>query len=166
MPAPVALRIAGAVAFAGLVVLIGVTRRRPTPSANGPGQRGRGGFGRGYWLIVTGEAAAIVIGANLLTRVFDLPHAVAAWVSVVVGVHFLAIASFWRLSLFRILGGAICLCGLGGLAAAGAGTTNPVIGIIGGVVPGALLLAFAYWGAVDSRTHHCRAGAGPFVPDR
>lgn len=171
MPVPIALRIAGAVAFVGLVVLIAVTRRPPTPSADKPGPSGRGGFGRGYWLIVAGEATAIVIGANVLTRVFDLPHAVlphavVAWVSVVVGVHFLALAAIWRLSLFRALGGAICLCGLGGLAAVGAGATNAAIAIIGGVGPGALLLAFAYWGAVDGRTHRRRASAGPFVPDR
>jgi len=32
-----------------------------------------------------------------------LPNAVVAWVSVVVGVHFLMLAAIWRLRLFRVL---------------------------------------------------------------
>jgi hypothetical protein len=39
-------------------------------------------------LVVAGEAAAIPAGAVLLNGPAGLPHAVVAWVSVVVGVHF------------------------------------------------------------------------------
>ena len=74
-----------------------------------------------------------------------LPNAVVAWVSVVVGVHFLLLAAIWRLRLFRHLGAAITLCGVAGLTAAGAPAA--VIAVAGGVLPGVLLLAAAYQGA-------------------
>jgi len=41
-----------------------------------------------------------------------------AWVSVVVGGHFVMLAGIWRLRLFRHLGTAIALCGIVGLTAA------------------------------------------------
>jgi hypothetical protein len=74
-----------------------------------------------------------------------------AWVSVVVGVHLFALASLWRVSLFRWPGAAIALCGLAGLAglaAAGRDASGAVIAIVGGVLPGALLLAAGYRGAI------------------
>jgi len=76
-----------------------------------------------------------------------LPNAVVAWVSVVVGVHFLMLAAIWRLRLFRHLGAAIALCGVAGLTAAAVGAPGAVIAVTGGVLPGVLLLAAAYRGA-------------------
>jgi hypothetical protein len=61
--------------------------------------------------------------------------------------HFAALAAVWRVSLFRWLGAAIALCGLAGLAAAGLGASSAVIATVGGVLPGALLLAAGYRGA-------------------
>lgn len=108
-PVPAALRIVAAAAFVGLLALLLLAPRRPRPMTGQPEQ---GGFGRKYWLVVAGEAAASVVGSIILTKVFDLAHAVVAWVSVVVGVHFIALAAIWRLSLFWVLGAAIALCGL------------------------------------------------------
>ena len=142
-PAAVALRIGGTVAFVGLVTLLMLVRR-PRLSTNAPA---RVGFGRGYWLIVGAEVVAIVVGSRLLTGPLDLPHAVVAWISVVVGVHFFALAAVWRMSLFRWLGAAITLSGIAGLAAASDGATKAVIATVGGVVPGAFLLVAGYWGA-------------------
>ena len=71
-----------------------------------------------------------------------------AWVSVVVGVHFFALAALWRVSLFRWLGAAIAVCGLAGLAAAGLGASSAVVATMGGVLPGALLLAAGYQGTI------------------
>ncbi len=142
-PAATALRIAGAVAFAGLLALLAVNRGSGAPAA----AAARGGFGPRYWLVVAAEVAAIVAGSALLNGPLDRPRAVVAWVSVVVGMHFAALAAVWRVSLFRWLGAAIVLCGLAGLAAAGLGASSAVIATVGGVLPGALLLAAGYRGA-------------------
>jgi hypothetical protein len=96
---------------------------------------------------VAAEVAAIAAGSALLNGPLDRPRAVVAWVSVVVGMHFAALAAVWRVSLFRWLGAAIALCGLAGLAAAGLGASSAVIATVGGVLPGALLLAAGYRGA-------------------
>ena len=133
-------------AFAGLVALLALARGARSPA--GPGARG--GFGRSYWLVVAGEAAAIPAGAALLNGPAGLPDAVVAWVSVVVGVHFVVLAAIWRLRLFRRLGVAITLCGIAGLAAAGAGASAAVIAVAGGVLPGLLLLAAGYGGAIGA----------------
>lgn len=142
-PAATALRIAGAVAFAGLLALLAVNRGSGAPAA----AAARGGFGPRYWLVVAAEVAAIAAGSALLNGPLDRPRAVVAWVSVVVGMHFAALAAVWRVSLFRWLGAAIALCGLAGLAAAGLGASSAVIATVGGVLPGALLLAAGYRGA-------------------
>ena len=142
-PAAAAVRIAGAVAFAGLLALLAVRRGSGAPAT----AAARGGFGPRYWLVVAAEVAAIVAGSALLNGPFDRPRAVVAWVSVVVGVHFAALAVVWRVSLFRWLGAAIALAGVASLAAAGFGASSAVIATVGGVLPGALLLAAGYRGA-------------------
>lgn len=43
-------------------------------------------------------------GAAILSGPLATPGAVVAWVSLVVGVHFLALAAIWELSVFRFLG--------------------------------------------------------------
>ena len=131
-PAATALRIAGAVAFAGLLALLAVKRGSGAPAT----AAARGGFGPRYWLVVAAEVAAIAAGAALLNGPFDRPRAVVAWVSVVVGAHFAALAAVWGVSLFRWLGAAITLAGLAGLAAAGLGASSAVIATVGGVLPG------------------------------
>jgi hypothetical protein len=141
------LQIAAVVAFAGLAVLL--ARDRGRRSAARPAARG--GFGGWYWLVVAGEAAAILAGAAILNGPAGLPRAVVAWVSVVVGVHFLVLAAIWRLPLFRHLGAAIALCGAAGLTAAAVGATPAVIAATGGVLPGILLLSASYWGAATLR---------------
>ena len=143
-PAAAALRIAGGVAFAGLVAVL-AARRDPGARADGAA---RGGFGPRYGLVVAAEVAAIVAGVALLNGPLDRPRAAVAWVSVVVGVHFFALAALWRVSLFRWLGAAIVVCGLAGLAAAGLGASSAVVATMGGVLPGALLLAAGYQGAI------------------
>jgi len=142
--AAAALRIAAAVAFAALVALL-AAGRGPGAVARGAA---RGGFGPRYWLVVAAEVAAIAAGSALLNGPLDRPRAVVAWVSVVVGVHFFARAALWRVSWYRWLGAAIALCGLAGLAAAGLGASSAVIAAVGGVLPGALLLAAGYRGAI------------------
>lgn len=141
-PLAVGLQIAAGIAFAGLAALL--VRARKVRAAAHPA--GRGGFRGSYWLVVAGEAISIPAGAAVLNGPAGLPHAVVAWVSIVVGVHFLVLAVFWRLKLFRLLGAAIALCGAAGLTAAASGAAPADVAAIGGVLPGIVLLAASYWG--------------------
>ena len=158
LPEPwrMALRVAAGVAFAGLIVLLALARGAHTPADPGT----QGGFGLGYWLVVAGEAAAIPAGAALLNGPAGLPHAVVAWVSVVVGVHFVVLAAIWRLGLFRLLGVAITLCGVAGMTAAAIAAPPAVIDMVGGVLPGVLLLTAGYAGAVRAVRQSARTAAG------
>jgi hypothetical protein len=153
------LQIAAGVAFAGLAALLALARG---PHSAGPAAGG--GFRGSYWLVVAGEAAAILAGAVLLHGPAGLPRAVVARVSVVVGVHFLVLAAIWRLPLFRLLGGGIALCGAAGLAAAAGGAATAVVAGTGGVLPGFLLLTASYWAATRaaiSDTSTTKGHAGP-----
>jgi hypothetical protein len=150
----VALRIAAGVVFAGLVALLALPAG-PRPPVD---PRVRSGFGKGYWLVVAGEAAAIPAGAAVISGPAGLQHAAVAWVSVVVGVHFVVLAAIWRLPLFRYLGVAMALCGIAGLTAAAAGASVAATAGVGGVPPGALLLATGSWGAAHARMASMAAG--------
>lgn len=161
-PAPASLRVAAAVTFAGLIARLVIAQRHPRlPTEQG----GPGGFGRGYWLVVAAEAAAIVAGSAIISGALGAPHAVVAWVSVVVGFHFLALGVIWRLRMFHLLGAAIALCGVAGLVSAGADAPAAVIATLGGVLPGVVLFAFAYWGAIDNRRRPERTTPGSASPD-
>lgn len=143
-PASVVLRALGVTAFAGLLLRM----RRPGPTP--PGRAvARMAFGRGYWLIVAAEVAAIAIGNAALSGPLGAPHASVAWISVVVGVHFLGLAALWQARFLIGLGIAIAVCGAIGLLAAAAGSSAAVIAAVGGLCPGGLLLGTAYWGSAD-----------------
>jgi hypothetical protein len=142
------LQVAAVVAFAGLVALL-ARDREPRSAAR---LTARGGFGSSYWLVVAGEAAAILGGAALLNGPAALPGAVVAWVSVVVGVHFLVLAAIWQFPLFRYLGAGIALCGAAGMAAAAVGAAAAIVAGTGAVLPGFLLLTSGYWGAIHAAT--------------
>lgn len=146
-PASTVLRALGVSAFVGLILL--APRTRPAPQN---GATGGVSFGRGYWLVVAGEVAAIAIGNAVLSGPLDAPHAVVAWVSVVVGAHFFGLAVVWRMPFVRRLGAAIALCGALGFVAAAAGASAAPIAAIAGLAPGALLLGTAYWGSVATRS--------------
>jgi hypothetical protein len=55
-------------------------------------------------------------------------------------------ASGWSAS--HASGAAIAVCSLAGLAAAGLGASSAVVATMGGVLPGALLLAAGYQGTI------------------
>lgn len=158
----VILRIAAGVVFAGLAALLALPAGPPPPA----GPRVRSGFGTGYWLVVAGEVAAIPAGAALISGPGGLQHAAVAWVSVVVGVHFVVLAVIWRLPLFACLGVAQALCGIAGLSAAAAGAAVAVTAGVGGVLPGALLLAAGSRGAAHARLASRAASAAGDGPAR
>lgn len=147
LPVPVrwAVRLLAAAAF--IAVVFGAVRlSRRGPSAPGADPGSGNPFGRSYWLVVALEVVAIVVGARLLSGPLDLPGAGVAWVSVVVGVHFFALAVIFRQSFFHWLGAAITGCGAVGILLALLDSGSQPVAVVAGVVPGALLLAFGWWG--------------------
>jgi hypothetical protein len=136
----VTLSVLAAVAFAA--VLLAVLR---APQHQAPA--GARVFGRAYWLVVAAEVVALFAGVRLLDGPFHLPKAGVAWVSVVVGVHFFALAVVFGARFFHVLGGMITACGATGLVLAATGAATAAVALASGVIPGALLLGFAWWGA-------------------
>jgi hypothetical protein len=139
------LRIVAAVAFIALVAL--ATRRQP-PSGAQPNRVGHFGLGLTYWIVVAAEFAMIVVGAKVIADRLALPNAVVAWVSIVVGVHFVVLAPMWRFPAFYVLGGSVGICGMVGLIAAASDASESVSATVGGILPGVLLLGSAYWGVL------------------
>jgi hypothetical protein len=139
------LRALGLAAF--LVVLLALHRGRGRASSEGnaPAQAGR--LGRTYWTIVAAEAAALAAGLALLNGPFHTPDAGVAWVSTVVGVHFVALGAAFRQRFFHYLGAAVAVCGLAGLGLAAGGAATALVAGVSGVVPGIVLLAAAWSGA-------------------
>lgn len=142
------LRVLAVLAAVAVVLLLRTGRGGPQPE-----RPGGTGFGRGYWLVVLAEVVALFAGINVLTRVLDAPQAGVAWVSTVVGVHFVALGRVWSEPFFARLGAALLLCGVAGLALAAAGSGDAAIDVVAGVLPGGLLLGAALLGAQrDGRT--------------
>ncbi|GAA0953069.1 hypothetical protein [Actinocorallia libanotica] len=142
-PVDLVLRVIGALAFAGILAAL-LRAGGPRPD----GGAGRPGFGRGYWLVVAAEAVAFVGGNALLNGPLDLPDGVLAWIAVVVGVHFVALAKVWREPSIGWVGGGVALLGLIGLGMAVAGAPQEGIALTAGVGTGAVLLGGCGWAAL------------------
>ena len=147
----VGLRVVAVVAL--VAVLLAVWRVPPAPAPEGGG---RDGFGRGYWVVVAVEVVAIFGGLAIINGPLDAPQAAVAWISTVVGLHFVALALVWKLRFFTGLGVALTALGVLALILAAAGAAESSIDAIGAVLPGFLLLGFALWGssrALVGNTH-------------
>ena len=136
------LRVLAAIAF--VAVLVAIFRSHPSQDRGGQERRV---FGRGYWLVVAAEFVALYLGVRVLSGPLDAPEAGVAWVSLVVGVHFFALAVVLGQPFFRWLGAVITTCGVAGLVLAATGAPEATIALISGVLPGAILLGFGWWGA-------------------
>jgi hypothetical protein len=158
LPTGIATAVRGLGAVAFLLVLLVAIRRPSRPAA--PGRAGGMGFGTGYWLVVGAEVIAIVVGVRLVTGPLDAPDAGVAWVALVVGLHFVALAVVWAQPSFHWLGGSIAGCGLLGLVLGFTGSPTAAVHTVGGILPGALLLGFALWGVLSStESSRVRRGA-------
>jgi hypothetical protein len=142
LPSVVGLPLRGLGGIAFVAVLVAVRQ-----GGDGDGAGRDGAFGRGYWLVVGAEVAALAAGLAVLNGSLDEPQAGVAWVSFVVGIHFFALAAVFGEPFFHLLGGAITACGVAGLALTAAGAGEAPIAAVSGVLPGALLLASGWWGA-------------------
>jgi hypothetical protein len=137
-PWPLVIRSAGALAAAALVVAtFRVARVSPPPLAPG----GRGFASRGYWVIVAAEVVALFGGLILLARILHHPEMGVAWVAVVVGLHFLALARLWRMPMFTVLGVVMTALGLAGFVLAGSGVSSAAVELVSGVGSGIALFA-------------------------
>ena len=132
-------------------------------SADPAADHGARTFGLAYWLVVAVEVVALFGGVRLLSGPLGHPDGGVAWVSFVVGVHFFALAAVFRAPFFNWLGAAVTVCGVVGLILVFAGAGQGWIDVIGGVIPGALLLGFGGWGAL-SADHSLRSGAPTPTP--
>lgn len=153
-----------AVAAAALcAVLVGASRRLAgrQPAA---GRSDGPVFQRAFWLVVCVEAVLIFGGVRILAGPLATPEAGVAWVSVVVGLHFFALARIFDQAFFNLLGAAISLCGVAALILAFTGAGLPSVDLVGGVAPGLLLLASALWGLqrrpITAATPHSSSMAG------
>lgn len=117
------------------------------------------GFTRSYWLVVLAEVAAVVVGGLLLSGPLDTPDAGIAWVTTVVGVHFVALAVVWSEPALHRVGGALGLLGVAGLVLAFSGADVAAVRTVAGVVPGFVLLLGGLW-AVRQAAGRPRARAG------
>lgn len=137
--------VAGAALIAIIVLSVRVYRRGPGPDPKpGPGEETRRSpFGWKYWVVVAIEAVALFGGTRILGGLGH-PELGVAWVAVVVGTHFFALARIFGLARFHLLGALITACGLAGFVLRLVGEVAP-IAVISGVVSGFVLLAFGLW---------------------
>jgi hypothetical protein len=143
--ASLAIRALGVVALAGLLALLLVRRNDVVEPMVRPE---RPVFGRAYWLVVLAEVIALFGGLRIINGPLDAPEASVGWVSIVVGLHFVALAVVWNNPFVRWLGGAIALCGATGLVLAMTGASQASIAVTAGVLPGFLLLGTGWWYAL------------------
>lgn len=147
LSARVPLLVIGGAALVAVIALSVRSLRRRTGSVGTT--IGSSPFGGKYWLIVGIEAVALVGGSQVLTCLGH-PELGIAWVAVVVGTHFFALARVFRLARFHVLGGIIVTCGAAGFGLRWLGQVEP-IAIVSGVLTGLVLLAFSLWAFAPMR---------------
>ena len=140
------LRALALAVFVAIMVALFTRLKHPAPADEDDPEDDPTVYTRSFWLITAGEVIALFGGLALVDRVWHHPEAGVAWVSVVVGAHFLPLGTLFRQPFFYVLGVAIAACGLTGLVLAVVGAPAAAIATVGGVVPGALLLGFGWWG--------------------
>ena len=133
------LRVAAVVVAVGLLVGAVLTLRR---GASGPPVEGRA-WGRGYWVVVGVEVLALVVGLVVINGVLGVPRFAVAWVALVVGVHFVVLATVWRMPMFRVLGLVMTGCGLLGFVLGAATSSVAAVQLVSGVCSGAALFVAA-----------------------
>ncbi|MEU5870291.1 hypothetical protein AB0A73_01870 [Glycomyces sp. NPDC047369] len=137
-PLPLIARIAGVAAFA---LAVWVVMRR-APAGRPPARESL----RTYWIAVAAEVVAIILGANIINRVFERPELTVCWVVLVVGVHFLPFAKAFDAPVFRPL--AWSLIALGAAGGALTVATSAAAAAATAVLAGFVLLAFSSLGSL------------------
>jgi hypothetical protein len=128
-------RVGGAVVF--VLLLIGIRRARRAGKAGEPASGTA--FGRGYWLIVAAEAAALVGGLIVINVVVGAHELTVAWIALVVGVHFFGIGILWKAGAFHVLATMLAILGIAGFALHAAGASALTVALVSGVASGIVL---------------------------
>lgn len=102
--------------------------------------RARVPFGWKYWLVVGVEAIALFGGTRFITAL-GYPELGAAWVALIVGMHFFPLAHLFRVTRFHALGVVMTALGIAGFVLRAFGQVGS-IAVISGVASGIALLLF------------------------
>ncbi|TDD04711.1 hypothetical protein [Nonomuraea diastatica] len=132
------LRVAACLAAAGVLAMWFATARKERREA----EARRSMFGRGYLIIVAAEVI-LLFGGLMVLAASELPEqANVAWVALVVGAHFVALAPVWKDRSIAVPGVLLTLLGTAGfvLVPTAAVAWVPVVS---GVLSGVVLLAGA-----------------------
>ncbi|MEV4115024.1 hypothetical protein [Nonomuraea sp. NPDC049695] len=151
------LRAAACLAAASVIAMWFATARRERPAAGSQ----RNMFGRGYLIVVAAEAILLFGGLRVLAALGRPEQANVAWVALVVGVHFIALAPIWKDWGIAVPGVVLTLLGAGGLVLTWTAAVAWVP-FVSGVLSGVMLLIGAVsfgWRAVTTRTP--QGGASP-----
>ncbi|HEX2903781.1 MAG TPA: hypothetical protein VHO01_10045 [Jatrophihabitans sp.] len=108
-------------------------------------------FDRRYWTVVATELIAGLVGVAVVAGPLHHEEASVAWISLVVGVHFVELARIWAHPRLTVLGGAIAACGVLGLVLAFAHGTDEAVAVTGGILPGTVLLLASWLAALGLR---------------
>lgn len=158
---PAALRVALVIlAVCALVVIVFLSIRsyhaqrvgtQESARDHESGERRQGPpFGWPYWIIVIIEVILLVGGSRLITS-WGYPELGVAWVAVVVGTHFFALARIFRLVRFHLLGASVTLLGVAGFVLRPLGALD-AIAVVSGIASGLVLLAFGLWAFTPDRS--------------
>ena len=115
-------------------------------------------FGWRYWTIVGIEAVALFGGARVITALGH-PELGIAWVAVVVGTHFFALARIFRLTRFHVLGAIVTALGALGFLLGALGEVD-AIALVSGVLSGFALLAFGLAALLPPHPRKVQRAAG------
>ncbi|WP_131096944.1 hypothetical protein [Streptomonospora litoralis] len=136
------LRVAAVAAFLTVVALGFAAARRGAFGESGADDASAGRppmFGRGFLLVVAAEAVVLFGGFPVLRELGAPAEANLAWIALVVGVHFIALAAVWRAPSVAVPGAALALLSAAGFALAAAALA-PLVPLVSGVGSGAVLL--------------------------
>lgn len=150
------VRVLGGVGF--VVVVVAVARAR---GGGGEDPMAATGLPAAYWAVVAAEIVALAAGLAVLNGLLDAPNAGVGWVSFVVGVHLVALGVVFGERVFHWLGAAIAACGVIGLVLVASGAARAPVDVVGGLLPGAMLLAAGWWGATGGGERHADARRSP-----
>ncbi|CAL9478791.1 hypothetical protein SUDANB121_03006 [Nocardiopsis dassonvillei] len=159
------LRALAVAALAAVVVLCWVLARRPAPPVGGGGPEPAFRFGPFYGTVVLVEAVLIFGGIQVL-RLLEAPwQANVAWIALVVGLHFLPLAWYWRMRQILAVALYSSATGTAGLVLVGLGAAEWAP-FVSGVVTGLGMLAGLLVGLAGmlraSRSEQARSqGADP-----
>ncbi|MFD8549005.1 hypothetical protein [Streptomyces sp. NPDC059649] len=137
----VTLRVVAVLTFGGLLALALLAGRRGRAVGDGDGDGApRVDWFRGKFGFVVAAEAVLLVGGRLALRGAGAPDETAvAWIALIVGLHFMALAAVWQRRSVAVPGTALTALGVVGL---GMAATRAVVWVpfVSGVLSGVALL--------------------------